>query len=332
MLNKPLYFNNVFLNHSSSLVGKNEYVGPIGNRFDAYEKDEYFGCKSFDEAESEMVRRNLNLLIGKAERSYDTIDLIVGGDLINQCTSTSFAICDTKIPYLGLYGACSTAIESIICAATFIDGGYVNSAIGLASSHFCSAERQYRFPLEYGSTRTPTSQNTVTGTGAFLLSNIPSKVKIKSAVIGRIIDKGVTDANNMGAAMACAAVDTIARFFKDSSNQIEDFDIIATGDLGYEGHSIAQEMLKYEKMDLGSRFTDCGLLIYDREKQDMHCGGSGCGCIASVVAGHFMKMLEDGEIKNLLAIGTGALLNPNSVFQKRHIPAVAHLVHLSTEV
>jgi len=331
LINNILYFENVYLNHASALVGKKEYEGPLGNRFDAYEKDEYFGCKSFEEAESEMVRRNLNLLIGKAESSFDSINLIVGGDLINQCTATSFAISDTKIPYLGLYGACSTAIESIICASSFIDGNFINSAIGLASSHFCAAERQYRFPLEYGSTRTPTSQSTVTGTGAFLLSNMKSKIRVKSAVIGRIIDKGVTDANNMGAAMACAAVDTIKRFFEDKNNKIEDFDIIATGDLGYEGHAIAKEMLKIDQIDLGTRFTDCGLIIYDRKKQDMHSGGSGCGCIASVLSGHFVKLLEHGEIKNMLAIGTGALLNPNSVFQKRHIPAVAHLVHLSTE-
>lgn len=332
MINNHIYYKNVYLNHSSSFVGKKEYEGPLGKYFDAFEEDEYFGCKSFEEAESEMVRRNLNILIGKAQQDFSFIDLIVGGDLINQCTATSFAICDTKIPFLGLYGACSTAIESIICASSFIDGGYVDSAIGLASSHFCSAERQYRYPLEYGSTRTPTTQNTVTGTGAFLLSNKKSKIKVKSAVVGRIIDKGVTDSNNMGAAMACAAVDTITRFFEDKNNKIEEFDYIVTGDLGYEGHAIAREMFSLDNIDLGDRFTDCGMLIYDRHKQDVHCGGSGCGCIASVLGGHFMKMLESGNICNILAIGTGALLNPNSVFQKRSIPSVAHAVHLSTEV
>lgn len=313
------------------MVGKKEYEGPLGNRFDAYEKDEYFGCKSFEDAESEMVRRNLNILLGKAQKSADDIDVIIGGDLINQCTATSFAISTSNIPFLGIYGACTTAIESIICGSAFIEAELCRNAVGVASSHFCSAERQYRFPLEYGSTRTPTSQNTVTGTGAFLLSNEKSKIRIKSAVIGRIIDKGVTDANNMGAAMACAAADTIKRFFKDGKTQPEDFEIIATGDLGHEGHAIASEMLKLDNVNLGERFTDCGILIYDKEKQDTHSGGSGCGCVGSVTAGHFYKLLDEDMIKNILVIATGALLNPNSVFQKKSIPAIAHAVHFSTE-
>lgn len=331
MINK-INFNNVYINASASTVGKKEYNGPIGKTFDAYEKDEYFGCKSFEEAESEMVRRNLNILLGKAYLDYKDVDLIIGGDLINQCTATSFAISGTNVPYLGLYGACSTAVESIICASAFINAGHAKRTIGLASSHFCSAERQYRFPLEYGSTRTPTSQNTVTGTGAFLLSDTKSKIKVKNALIGRIIDKGVTDANNMGAAMACAFVDSIKRYFNSTDQNVEDFDLIVSGDLGYEGHSIAYKILEDEGIILGKKYTDCGILIYDRDKQDVHCGGSGCGCIASVLAGYLFHKLESGEIKNLLAIGTGALLNPNSVFQKKSIPAIAHVVHLSSEV
>lgn len=330
-LKNKLIFNNVYANFTSATVGKKEFEGPLGNRFDGYEKDEYFGCKSFEEAESEMVRRNINLLMGKADTTIDKIDMLIGGDLINQCTATSFAISDSNIPFLGLYGACSTIVEGLICGSAFISGGYADRAITFASSHFCSAERQYRFPLEYGSIRTPTSQNTVTGTGAFLLSNKPSKIKIKSATIGRIVDKGVTDANNMGAAMACAAVDTIKRFFDNSDIQPNDFDIIATGDLGIEGHSIAKEMFALNGLNIGENFTDCGILIYDKDSQDTHSGGSGCGCIGSVLAGHFIKMLEEGSAKNILAIGTGALLNPNSVFQKKSIPAVAHAVHISTE-
>ena len=216
MIKNKIYFNNGYINHSASTVGKKEYEGPLGKCFDLYEKDEYFGCKSFEEAESEMVRRNMNLLLSKANCGYENIDMIIGGDLINQCIATSFAISETNVPFLGLYGACSTVIEAIICAGTFITAGYCENAIGMASSHFCASERQYRFPLEYGSTRTPTSQNTVTGTGAFLISKKSSKLKLKSAVIGRIVDKGVTDANNMGAAMACAAVDTLKRFFADT--------------------------------------------------------------------------------------------------------------------
>ncbi len=324
-------FNKVYVNAASSIVGKKEYEGPLGARFDAFEKDEYFGCKSFEDAESEMVRRNINMLLSNASLSNDDIDILFGGDLINQCTVSSYSIADTKIPFIGLYGACSTFIESLICSSCMIEGGFADRCIGFASSHFCSAERQYRFPLEYGSTRTPTSQNTVTGSGALLLSNTKSEIKVKSAVIGKIVDKGVTDSNNMGAAMACAAVDTIMRFFADGQYNQNDFDFIVTGDLGIEGNSIAREMFNLNGFDIGSSLTDCGKLIYDSQKQDTHSGGSGCGCIASVVSGHFYKLLLEKKAKNILAVATGALLNPNSVFQKKSIPAIAHAIHLSTE-
>lgn len=324
-------FNKVYLNESSSLVGKKEFEGPLGNRFDAYEKDEYFGCNSFEDAESEMTRRNINLLLGKSRIGIEDVDLIMGGDLINQCTCTSYAFVDSKIPYIGLYGACSTAIEALICGSIFISGGFAKRVICTASSHFCSAERQYRFPLEYGSTRTPTSQNTVTGTGAFLISEESSDIRIKAATIGRIIDKGITDANNMGAAMAYAATDTIKRFFNNSQYSQDDFDIIATGDLGIEGNEIAREMLNLEGLNIGNNFTDCGKLIYDKNTQDTHSGGSGCGCVASVLAGHFVKLLREGEARNILVVATGALLNPNSIMQKKSIPSIAHAIHISAE-
>lgn len=331
MINKHLYFENVFMNCSSSLVGKKEFEGPLKDCFDGYSADEYFGQKSYEEAESEMVRQNLNLLSKKSNITFDKVDIMFGGDLINQCTVTSYAANGTNIPFIGLYGACSTAIESIICASVFINARFANRAICVTSSHFCSAERQYRFPLEYGSLRTPTSQNTVTGSGAFLITDEPSKIKIKSAVIGKIIDKEITDANNMGAAMACAATDTIKEFFSDGNLKPKDFDIISTGDLGYEGNAIASEMLALEGFSMNTVFTDCGILIYDKSKQDTHSGGSGCGCIASVLAGHFFKLLNEDKIKNLLIVGTGALLNPNSVFGNRSIPSIAHAIHLSTE-
>lgn len=195
-------FSNVFLKAESSTVGKKEFEGPLGQWFDGYEVDEYFGCKSFEDAESEMVRRNLNLLMSKADMTFTDLDVIFGGDLLNQCTAASFAVSDTDVPYMGLYGACSTISESIICAGVFIKAGAANNAVGFASSHFCSSERQYRFPLEYGSVRTPTSQNTVTGTGAYLLTSQPTDIRITDGLIGRIVDKQITDANNMGAAMA----------------------------------------------------------------------------------------------------------------------------------
>jgi len=328
MNDKQLIFSNIYLSNFASTVGKNEYEGPLGSYFDAYEKDEYFGCDSFEKAECEMVRRNLNILCKKAKISFENIDLILGGDLINQCTTTSFAVSNTNIPYVGLYGACSTIIEALICGAAFLSTNHINNAVCMASSHFCTAERQYRFPLEYGSLKTPTSQNTVTAAGAFLISKCPSKIKLTKAIIGKIVDKEITEANNMGAAMAGAATDTIKRFIKANNSKI---DLIVTGDLGVEGHEIARELLALEGISLGENFTDCGKLIYDTNKQDMVCGGSGCGCIASVAAAYFTRLLEEGYIKNILLVGTGALLNPNSVFEKRHIPGIAHAVYLTTE-
>ena len=327
-MRKLLKFQNVYITASSATVGKKEFEGPLKNRFDSYDEDEYFGKKDFESAESEMARRNLNLLLAKAELNYDDIDIAVGGDLVNQCTPTCFSLKETGIPFLGLYGACSTIVESMICAASLVENGYAASAVAMASSHFCTAERQFRFPLEYGSTHTPTSQNTVTGAGAFLLENKRSTIKLESALIGRIIDKGVTDANNMGAAMAPAAVDTAERFFINSGISPSDIDLIVTGDLGIEGNAIAQEQLRRDGYIINSDFTDCGILIYDQEKQDTHSGGSGCGCMASVMAGHLIKLMSECKIKNILAIATGALLNTDSVMQKRSIPGIAHAVYL----
>ncbi len=329
MKKQILNFQNVYIQASSSLVGKKEFEGPLGNEFDAHEMDEYFGKKSFEEAETEMVRRNLNLLLNKGRCDFIDIDLIIGGDLINQCIATSFAVSETKVPYLGLYGACSTIIEALICSSLYLNGNDSHKkTIATSSSHFCASERQYRFPLEYGSTRTPTSQNTVTGTGAFLCTNQKQTIKITQGLIGRIIDKGATDANNMGAAMAGAAADTICRFFNESDYSLSDFDYIVTGDLGYEGNSIVKELLSLENIDMKDNFYDCGMLIYDKKKQDTHSGGSGCGCIASVLSSFFINKLYNKEAKRILAIGTGALLNPNSVFSRRSIPSIAHCIVL----
>lgn len=323
-----LKFGNVYIEAAVATVGKTESEGPIGDYFDAIDTDEYFGKKDFEEAEAEMVRRNLNLLLGKAGKSFADTDLLIGGDLLNQCTATAFAVAESGVPYLGLYGACSTFIESVICGSVFIGSGRCDSAICFASSHFCSAERQYRFPLEYGSLRTPTSQRTVTGTGALLLGNQGS-IRIESGMIGRIIDKGVTDANNMGAAMACAAVDTIKRYFAATGKTQSDFDLIVTGDLGFEGNDIAKDMFALEGIDIGNNFGDCGMMIYDRERQDVHSGGSGCGCIASVFSGYLYKLMCENRLKNVLAVATGALLNTNSALRGHSIPAVAHAVHFS---
>ena len=331
MQKRLINFKNVYLKAECSTVGKKENDGPLSAYFDSGETDEYFGCKSFDEAESEMSRRNINFLLSKVRYSYGDIDIICGGDLLNQCVATSFAASGTGIPYFGLYGACSTIAEAFICSALFIGSEYARNAVGFASSHFCSAERQYRFPLEYGSTRTPTAQNTVTGTGAYLFSSDKSEVRVLNALPGRIIDKEIKDANNMGAAMAGAAADTIMRYFEYSEKAPDSFDYIITGDLGREGHELAAELLRRQGFTAGSGFVDCGMLIYDANKQDVHSGGSGAGCMAAVLGAYFIKRMRRGEIKRILAVGTGALLNPNSVLQKRTIPSVAHAVCFERE-
>ena len=330
MRNEILRFNNVFIENTSCVGGKKESEGPLSAHFDMLELDEYFGKDTWEKAESEMNTRTVNFLLSKTKLDYSDIDLSCGGDLLNQCVATSFVLKNCDLPYLGLYGACSTMADSLIIGAVFKSANFAKRVLCFASSHFCSAEKQYRFPLEYGGQRTPTSQSTVTGCGAILLGDSEKcRVEVKEAVVGKIVDSGVTDVNNMGAAMAEAAVDTITRYFGASNLSPDDFDIIATGDLGREGYELACELFKRKKIELYGKYTDCGMLIYDLEKQDVHAGGSGCGCSAVVTAGYFYDKLIKGEAKEILLIGTGALLNPNTVFQKQSIPAVAHLVRLS---
>lgn len=322
-------YNGIYVGTSASVVGKAEAEGPLRAWFDMCDDDEYFGKDTWEKAESEMAHRTLNLLLAKAQLSPTDLDLLCGGDLLNQCVASSFGVKDMQIPFLGLYGACSTFTEAILCAATFIKAGTAQNAVAFASSHFCSAEKQYRFPLEYGGQRTPTSQNTVTGCGAVLLNGIGGKIAVKDGMVGRIIDGGITDVNNMGAAMAKSAADTLCRYFDASNISPDDFDIIATGDLGREGYEICCELLKDKIPALADKFTDCGMLIYDLDKQDVHCGGSGCGCSAVVTAGYLLDKLLTGEAKNILLLSTGALMNPNTVFQHQSIAGIAHAVHFA---
>ena len=232
------------------------------------------------------------------------------------------------IPFLGLYGACSTIAEGLLVGSALVSGGFVPSAVAMASSHFCTAERQYRFPPEYGSQRPPMAQYTVTGAGAFYLTREKAPLRVADGVIGRIVDGGITDANNMGAAMAPAAADTILRYFDHSGRRQEEFDAIVTGDLGMEGLKLTQELLRESGLDLSARHMDGGVLIFDAERQDMHCGGSGCGCLSTVLGGYFMKRLQAKELKRILAVGTGALLSASTPLQKLSIPGVAHGVCL----
>lgn len=312
---------------AASVVGKYESEGPLGDCFDLHDPTDKFGMKTWEKAESEMQRLALNTALAKASASERSIDALFAGDLLNQCVGSSYGLLDFDIPYFGLYGACSTAAESLMLAAMTTAAGYFSSCAAVTSSHYCSAERQYRTPIEYGSQRSPTAQWTVTGAGAFIVRN-EGAIHIAEALPGIVIEKGINDASNMGAAMAPAAADTILRYFKLSGRRPEEFDRIVTGDLGFEGGSILCELLLAEGLDIRDRFDDCGMLIYERKKQDMHAGGSGCGCSAVTLASHFCPMLERGDMRRILILGTGAMMSPASIQQGESIPAVAHLLHL----
>lgn len=311
-----------------SVVGKKEHEGPLSNEFDAYTTDSFFGEKSFEKAESKLQKTAVQTALDKAGLTPDDIDNIFAGDLLNQCIGSSFGLRSFGIPFIGLYGACSTMALSAGLAAVFIDSGAAKKTISVTSSHFCSAERQYRFPLNYGSQRTPTAQWTVTGSGALILGKDGGDIYISSVTFGEIEDLNIKDANNMGAAMAPAAAGTLLNFFKDTETKPDDYDIIFTGDLGYVGTNLLYELLEREGIDIRCRHSDCGTMIFDREKQDVHAGGSGCGCSASVLCSYIMHRLEKGDFGNILFMSTGALMSPTSSFQGESIPGIAHLLNI----
>lgn len=312
----------------ASVGGKDEYDGPLGRALDYRDSNDRFSQESWEKAESEMQRIACNLAMSKAGQAMP--ELLLAGDLINQCTSSSYGLATFELPFLGLFGACSTCAEGILLASLLCDANEMNVG-SVTSSHFCSAERQFRYPLEYGAQRSPTAQHTATAAGAFFLHRGEGDATVKQVCIGRINDGGITDANNMGAAMAPAAVDTLHRFFTATDTHPEDYDGIFTGDLGYEGHRIVCELMAELGYTMDERYQDCGLLLYDRVRQDMHAGGSGCGCSAAVLATHILPEMKDGKLKNILFVGTGALMNPASVQQGLPIGGIAHLVHLVSE-
>ena len=315
----------------ASVVGKREHEGPLGEIFDEYDETDKFDMDTWEQTEGEMQKRALNIALSKAGKKQEDIDAIFAGDLINQCTSSSYGLLDYDIPYFGLYGACSTCALSLLLASVAINAGMETCAC-VTSSHFCSAERQFRFPLEYGSQRTPTSQWTVTGSGAFILSREGKGPYITDAMGGISCDMGISDANNMGAAMAPAAISTLTRYFKATGTKPTDYDKIITGDLGFEGHGIVTDLMGREGYDMRDVYTDCGLFMYDREKQDMHAGASGCGCSATLMASHFLEEIKKGTFNDILFIGTGALLSQMSVQQGLSIPGIAHLVHIRSQI
>ncbi len=316
----------VYLAQWASVAGKKELEGPLGRQFDFTSMDTHFGQKTWEQAEQRMQQMALELLLQKAKLAPGDIDLVLSGDLLNQCIGSSFTLRNTGMPHLGLYGACSTMAESLLLGAMALGGGYVRRAVAMTSSHFASSERQYRFPLGYGGQRTPTAQWTVTGSGAVLMQDTPGPGQITAATIGTVRDLGITDAANMGAAMAPAAFETIRTHLDDFHAAPEDFDQIITGDLGTLGKDILLHLFQREGVSIGGKITDCGNLIFDAQCQDVHCGGSGCGCSAVVLCADLLPRLQAGKLRKILFCGTGALLSPTSSQQSLPIPGVCHAV------
>ena len=314
----------VFINAWASVAGKKEAQGLLGHCFDKTSRDTYFGQKTWELAEKAMQEQALGLVLHKAQVGREDIDLVFSGDLLNQCIGSAFTMRGTGLPHLGLYGACSTMAESLILAAMAIGAGAADRVVSMTSSHFAASERQYRFPLGYGGQRPPTTQWTVTGAGAMLLSDRGNGPRVTACTVGTVTDLGIQDANNMGAAMAPAAFSTIRRHLEDLGRRPEDYDLIVTGDLGQYGKELLMELARKEGLGLGGRLVDCGTMVFDSARQDVHAGGSGCGCSAIALCGHFLDQLQKGKLKRILFCGTGALLSPTSTQQGLPIPGVCH--------
>ena len=320
---------------AATVVGNKEHAGPLGSHFDYFNDTDRFGQSTWEQAESEMQRMALAAALGKAELSSAQVDMLFAGDLLNQCVGSSYGLLSYRIPYFGLYGACSTSAEAIMLAASMIGGGHARITAAVTSSHNAAAERQFRTPLEYGGQRPPTGQWTVTGAGAFILGNSAvtkgqEMARVTAALPGIVIDQGINDANNMGAAMAPAATSTLLRYFTLSGTGPMDYDLIVTGDLGWEGSRILCDLMLAEGQDVTERHNDCGKLIFSHNTQDTHSGGSGCGCAATVLGGYLLPKLQVGELRRILFIATGAMMSPDSVKQGQSIPGIAHLLCLES--
>lgn len=318
---------------TAAIVGKKEGSGPLHSEFDAVIEDDLFGEETWEKAESRFHYTAADTCLKKAGATPESVDMTLGGDLLNQIMAASTAAQKLQTPFLGIYGACSTMAETLCIGAMLCDGGYARRALCCASSHFCSAERQYRFPLEYGNQRPPTSQWTVTGAGAALLDTSARRpiCRATHVTLGRIVDLAIKDMNNMGAAMAPAAADTLRRHLMDTGQTAADYDLIISGDLGKIGHDLLLTLM----MDAGvpldaARYVDCGMLIFSPE-QDVHAGGSGCGCSASVLCGYIMRLFREKAIHRVAFMATGALLSPTFSQQGGAIPGIAHLIVLEAD-
>jgi stage V sporulation protein AD len=337
---QSIMFNNPpLILAGSSVAGKKEGEGPMGNLFDTVQEDPMFGKQSWEEAESELMKEAATKVLEKAGLKNSDIRYLVGGDLLGQLIATSFGIADLEIPTIGIYGACSTMGEAMAVASILVDGGFADKVLAITSSHFAGAEKQFRFPLDYGNQRPYSATWTVTGSGAVVIadrsllkqnSSEPAIV-IKGVTIGKIVDYGLKDSMNMGACMAPAAFETISKNLEDYGIEPTYYDRIITGDLGYVGKNILIDMLKEKNIDISGNHMDCGIEIFDKDKQDTHAGGSGCGCSAITFTSYIMKQLKDRTWKRVLFVPTGALLSQVSFNEGKSVPGIAHAVMVEAE-
>ncbi len=326
-----LNFKNVYVTGTSTVAGPYEAKGPLKNHFDKkYTDDLYCGAKSFEQAEVKLLEDSLKLLLKKTKVNKKDIDLVIAGDLLNQITSSTYATLDMHSPFLGIYSACATSIEGLLIGATFIDSGKMNTCIAATSSHNMSSEKQFRNPTEYGAPKPATATFTSTGGASIMLSNKPSRIRVVNGTIGTIINYNQTDPFHMGAVMSPAAADTLHKYFRDTNTTPNDFDLILTGDLGIYGKEILKELMKSDyNIDLGERYNDCGVMLYDLKKQkEVLAGGSGPVCSALVNYSTVIKGLEKGNYKKVLLVATGALFSPTFVYQKQPILSIAHAICL----
>jgi len=313
---------------TASIVGPKEKGGPLHQFFDQCLEDEFWGESSWEKAESKIIKETVNTAVSKSGIATAEIDFCFAGDLLNQCISSSFGLRDSNVPFFGIFGACSTFMEALTLGSMCVDGDFATNVICASSSHFCSAEKQFRFPLELGNQRPPSSQWTVTGAGAAVLSKDGNGPFITGFTPGKIVDMGIKDANNMGAAMAGAAEDTLINHFIDTGRKPSYYDAILTGDLGHIGKDILIDLAGSKGYNIKANYNDCGVLIFDKDNQDTHSGGSGCGCIASVFSGYVYDMFKQNKYKKVLMIATGALMNSTTTQQGESIPGIAHAVSI----
>ncbi len=312
---------------ASAVAGPKEGRGPLGARYDLVLEDLRDGQKCWEQAETRMLSRAVQICLNRAGLRASDVEVFIAGDLINQITCANAVARDLSVPYLGIYGACSTLAEGIAVGSMLIDGGFAERVLVATSSHHNTAERQYRYPTEFGAQRTPTSQWTVTGAGAFLLAAKGTGPRVTHATIGSVVDMGIKDVNDMGSAMAPAAADTIRTHFSDTGRTPPEYDAVLTGDLGSLGKTLCDELLKRQGLDLTGRLEDCGLMVL-RKDQDVHAGASGCACSALVLAGRLLKLLESGKYRRVLLVATGALHSPLTYQQGESIPSIAHAISI----